>query len=106
MLQHSGLRWYETISRDTLQYGKLQLWISLTVMCRSCDHVTTILQVLRSIGFRASPVEGVPHDRTIRTIPNVRGRVTQGTLRSYMLHDSIANAFDSVQPLLLGLYLI
>lgn len=35
------------------------------------------LQVLRSIGYRAPPLEGVPYEPTMRTIPNIAGRVTQ-----------------------------
>ena len=45
---------------------------------RSCDHVMYTLQVLRSIGYRVPPLEGVPYEPTMRTIPNRAGRVTWG----------------------------
>jgi hypothetical protein len=51
----------------------------------SCAHTLvsdviaiTCLQVLRSIGYHAPPVKGVPYDTTMRAIPNTGGRVAEG----------------------------
>ena len=56
----------------------LHRWCCFIVMVITPVLLFFSLQVLRSIGYRTLPIEGVPFDSKLGTIPNTAGRIKQG----------------------------